>query len=202
MSRTANGFDPEEFEKLCGKLGAKGIIEEVEIRYDRPVYFNKIREAIKTDRRGEVVFAVIRPNGKIITVASPEYPRGIFRIPTGGLGHGEDIVEAVCRETKEELGLEAEIIRFAGVIKIRFLWGNEEEMFYSYLFLLRETGGKLLEDATDDEVSEVKEVGREGLHDIAAALAGIEGEWRDWGRFRHVTTDAIYRALKEEGSQI
>lgn len=194
-----NEFNEKEFIELCAKLGTEPKIEEVTIEYDSSSYFNKVKKAVKTDRRGEVVFCVLRPNGRAIAVTCEEYPSGIFRIPTGGLGHTEDIIEAVHREVMEELGLKVDIIMFAGVIKIKFVYNEDYEMFYSYLFILKETGGRLLQDATDNEVSEIVEADAKEVAEIANKLNNIEGEWRDWGKFRYASTNAIYKILESRG---
>ncbi len=192
-----NVFNQKEFDELCEKFNTCGNIEDVGISFANSSFFNKIKASVQRDRRGEVVFCVIRPGGKIITVTCSEYPEGIFRIPTGGIGHREDISGAVYREVKEELGLDVEIVEFAGVIKIRFEHEGDRFMFYSYLFLLEEKGGRLLLDASDDEVSEVREVDTEGLAEIVEALAGIKGKWSDWGRFRYVTSNAVLKMLRK-----
>lgn len=192
-----NVFNEEEFLNICKKLGSDVNISDVTLRYETSSYFNRVKNVVQHDRRGEVVFCVIRPNGKIIAVTCTEYPKDIYRIPTGGVGHEEDILAAVYREVKEELGLDVRIRSFGGVIRIRFEYGIDHVMFYSYVFILDETGGCLLEDAIDDEISEVREVDIDGLEQIAAALDGLKGKWRDWGQFRYVTTNAICRYFKK-----
>lgn len=191
-----NEFNEKEFYALCEKYHWSPVIKDVTIKYANSSFFNKMKASVQRDRRGEVVFCVIRPNGRIIAVTCSEYPRGVFRIPTGGIGHREDIIEAARRETMEELGLEASIEEFGGVIRIRFEHEGESVMFYSYLFILRETGGRLLEDASDDEVSEVREVGLGELDRMAAVLDDIQGKWRDWGKFRYVTSGAMAELLR------
>ena len=192
-----NTFNEKEFIEICKSFGEEPCIQEIAINYTNSSFFNKVKKSIEKDRRGEVVFCVIRPNGKIITVTCEEYPEGVFRIPTGGIQHGEDIVKAVFRETKEELGIEVEVIKFAGVIKIKFVHGESSVMFYSYIFIMREKSGNLLVDASDNEVSEVLEVGIEELKGVADSLNKITGKWSDWGKFRYTTTEAVYRALKQ-----
>jgi hypothetical protein len=60
-------------------------------------------------------------------------------------------------------------------------------------------GGRgVVADAADDEVSEVKEVDLDGLKTVSLSLKEIEGEWHDWGQFRYVTSDAVYRILREK----
>lgn len=188
-----NIFNEKEFNDICKKLGIKAAIQEVTINYESGSFFGKMKRSIENDRRGEVVFCVVRPNGKIITITCSEYPDGIFRIPTGGIGHNEDIIDAVYREVKEELGLDVEITDFPGVLKIRFQHGDNYVMFYSYLFILKEKSGRILKDASDNEVSEIMEVDIQGLEKVAQKLEDIPGKWHDWGKFRYETTNAILR---------
>lgn len=193
-----NKFNEKEFEELCRRFNVQPCSKEVTIGNLTEGYYKKVKQNVETDRRGEVVFCVIRPSGKAIVITCSEYPQGIFRIPTGGIGHSEDIVEAVYRETKEELGLNAEITDFAGVLKIRFDYSGESVMFYSYMFILKETGGRLLLDASDDEISEVGEVDIEGLKEVVEKLKNIKGDWNDWGRFRYETSNAVLEYLKKD----
>lgn len=191
-----NIFNEKEFFEICTKLNTDARIDDIVIRYANSSFFNKIRSSVQRDRRGEVVFCVIRPGGKIVAITCEEYPKGIFRIPTGGIGHKEDIISAVHREVREELGLEVEIRRFAGVLRIRFEHGKNHVMFYSYIFILDEKGGRLLLDASDDEISEVREVGLDGLEEIVGSLDKIEGKWSDWGKFRYETSNAVLQYLR------
>lgn len=191
-----NIFNEDEFNFLCKKYNMRAKVEDIEIKCSKSEYVIKKRCITNKDRRGEVVFCVQRPSGEYILITCEEYPKGTFRVPTGGINHEEDIIEAVIRETKEELGLEVEILDFIGVLKIKFTYGDEFSMFYSYMFLLKETGGTLLEDATDDEVSEVMEAKLEDFENVLDALLNMDGDWVDWGRFRYMTSNAVYNYLK------
>ncbi len=195
---TFNKFDEAEFEQLSNRFNPDAYIIEKTVKLTNNSFFDKMRNSIAFDRRGEVVFCVLRPNGKAIIVTCEEYPEGIFRIPTGGINYGEDIIKAVERETREELGLQTKIIKFCGVIQTRLECDEDYVMFYSYLFIMSEIGGKLLEDATDDEISEIREVKIEQLQSVAQQLASIEGKWHDWGMFRYETTQAIAEYLVEK----
>jgi ADP-ribose pyrophosphatase YjhB (NUDIX family) len=191
-----NIFNEAEFLSICKKLSVQPYSEELEIKCSSS-YLNRIKRSIKKDRRGEVVFCVVRPNGKIILITCKKYPRGIFRIPTGGIKYNEDVIDAVFRETKEELGLEVEIAEFVGVLKIKFTNKSDFEMFYSYLFILNEVKGRLLEDASDDEVSEVKEVDLNEFYTLLKLLKRIDKSWEDWGKFRYQTSKAIFNHMKK-----
>lgn len=193
-----NVFNEAEYLEICKKLSTDGNISDVSVRYASPSYFNRLKSVIQRDRRGEVVFCVIRPNGRVITITCSEYPKDIYRIPTGGIGHEEDILKAVFREVREELGLEVKIRSFGGVVRIHFEHQNEHVMFYSYIFILDEIDGKLLDDASDDEISEVREVDLDGLERIVRSLEGIKGKWKDWGQFRYVTSNAVLQQLRKD----
>lgn len=186
-----NKLDENILVSLKARYGPDAWDKTVSLKYESIRFFYRTKELIENDRMGEVVFAVQRPNGRFIAVRSKEYPQDIFRIPTGGIRPGEDIIEAVTREVSEELGLKAEIKRFIGVYRIRLERGREHIWFYSFFFHLVEKGGRLLKDATDDEVSEVFEANHEELERISQGLLAIEKDWRDWGSFRYLTTKAI-----------
>ena len=186
-----NEFNFEEFENLCSLFNKSAYIQEQIIYFANKSFFEKMKYSIQKDRRGEVVFGVFRPNGKVIAVTCEEYPDNVFRIPTGGIGYQEDIAEALHREVMEELGLTAQIRSFIGVVKFRFVYCDEEINFYSYIFALDETGGQIMENATDNEISAYVEADESDLEKIALKLKNIEGPWHDWGVFRYYTTKSI-----------
>jgi len=56
--------------------------------------------------------------------------------------------------------------------------------FYSYLFIIKEVSGNIIDDALEDEIADYKETDFQGLSALSGILERIEGGWRDWGRFR------------------
>lgn len=196
IRKVSNGFNHEEFEKLCKLFNGNARIQEQTIIFSNESFFEKVKVSIQKDRRGEVVFGVFRPNGRVVAVTCEEYPDNVYRIPTGGIGYNEDIVEALHREVKEELGLTVKIRNFIGVVKFRFVYSNEEVNFYSYVFALDETGGEIMKNATDDEISSFVEADVTDLEKIALKLQNIKGSWSDWGMFRYYTTKSILEYCK------
>jgi 8-oxo-dGTP diphosphatase len=186
-----NALNEEAVNRIMELYGPEAWVRTVRLEYESARYFNRIRNLVEQDRMGEVVFAVERPNGKFVAVRRDEYPEGIYRIPTGGISHGEDIIEAVKREVLEELGLDVRIERFIGLYRIMICKGKDHVWFYSFFFHVKETGGKLLKDATDDEVAEVMEADAGELEMLSKRLLNIEHGWKDWGMFRHLSTSAI-----------
>src|SRR5687768_16512235 len=159
----------------------------------------------RKDRFGEVLMAVRRPNGKVLVAIKTFYPRGAYRLPTGGIHHGERILDAVIRETHEETGLETVIRRFLATISYRGRSTVEAApLFHTFAFLLDELGGTLGALDTSERIEAWREMSPAELHDQAAVLeqiategtVGIGGSWADWGRFRAVAHRVVADALR------
>ena len=181
----------QQFEKLNNIHGGKAVIKDVTLNFSNKKFFLDFQKKISTDRHGEVVFAVQRKNGKFIVIRTGFYPRGVYRIPTGGIGIGEDVTEALYREIGEELGLEVELKKFPGMVRYQINMDGETLKFYSFVFILQETGGTILEDATEDEICEYIEADKQKLIEISENLAANTSNWHDWCSFRMQSTSFV-----------
>ncbi|HET6702092.1 MAG TPA: NUDIX hydrolase [Gemmatimonadaceae bacterium] len=159
----------------------------------------------RRDRYGEVLMAVRRPNGKLLLAIKTFYPRGAYRLPTGGIHHGESIRDALLRETHEETGLETAVRRFLATIAYRGRsTPKAAPLFHTFAFLLDELGGTLGAIDTDEEIEDWREMTPEELSAQAGVLEGlttegkrgIGGSWAEWGRFRAVAHRVVADALE------
>ena len=157
----------------------------------------------RRDGYGEVCMVVRRPNGKVLLSIKTFYPRGAYRLPTGGIHKGEPVYDALLRETHEETGLEKTVERFLARISYRAKAPGSLPLFHTFAFLLRETGGTLgaldlseqLEDWREVQVSELPRVA-DTLDELTTSSAhDIGGDWRAWGKFRAVVHRVVYEAL-------
>jgi 8-oxo-dGTP pyrophosphatase MutT (NUDIX family) len=163
----------------------------------------------KTDRYGEVCMVVLRPNGHLLTMTKVFYPRGVSRLPTGGIHQGEDILAALLRETYEETGLEVEVRRFLAAVAYRLSGDSVETLpvFYTFAFLLYEVGGTLGTLDESERVEAFFEVEPGSLRSVAERLEQVEttyseeidGQWRDWGCFRAVIHRVVGEAFAGRG---
>jgi ADP-ribose pyrophosphatase YjhB (NUDIX family) len=157
----------------------------------------------RTDRYGEVCMVVRRPNGRLLTMTKTFYPRGVSRLPTGGINHGEPILAALLRETLEETGLQVELRSFLAAVAYHTRKAQDAPVFYTFAFLLDEMGGTLgaLDEA--ERVEAFYEVEPASLPELAARLEQVEdiysteidGRWRDWGYFRAAIHRVVWEAL-------
>lgn len=135
-------------------------------------------------RRGEVVLVIRRPSGRVLLHTKGFYPPGTYRLPSGGVRWGEEVLSAVHREAREETGLDVEVERFLGLIEVEFRHADQALPFVSYVFLVREIGGELAPQDSEEEITAFREVPPEELEAVANELEALPEEWRDWGRFR------------------
>lgn len=154
------------------------------------------------DRYGEVCMVVRRHSGHLITMTKSFYPRGSFRLPTGGINFGENVYDAVLRETYEETGLEVKVTQFLAALAYRVPRLSETPIFYTFAFLLDEVSGVLAPIDESEQVEAYREIFPSELPTLVAFLEHvmpeasdkIGGNWHDWGIFRA----AIHRAVAEK----
>ena len=76
---------------------------------------------------------VLNDKNEILLIKGPQ--RG-WEMPGGQVEEGESLTQAAIRETKEESGVDIEIIRFCGIYQ------NVEKSICNTLFLARQIGGE------------------------------------------------------------
>lgn len=169
----------------------------------------------KPDRFGEVAMVIRRASGSILLSTKEFYPPGAYRIPTGGISHGEGVLDALLRESHEETGLYVEVRRFLAWIDYVVPTDDGSSVgpapsaaFHTFAFLLDERGGTLGSLDPGERILGYREVGPRDLFSVALGLesttsrqsADIGGDWRDWGAFRAVVHRAVAEALVEDRS--
>jgi 8-oxo-dGTP pyrophosphatase MutT (NUDIX family) len=99
--------------------------------------------------RGEWKVAVIRPAGK---------KPGLWALPKGNIGPGEDPRDAALREVAEETGASGRALEKLGDVRYVYTWSGERIFKVVSFFLLRYSSGRLgdLPPATAHEVDEAR----------------------------------------------
>lgn len=202
MARPLGVSQKHELEGLSLQYGPPLYVEaEIYPGFDDPVH--------KSDRVGEVCMVVRRPNGKILVSIKSIYPRGAFRLPTGGVGPGESVLAALFRETHEETGLSVRLKRFLALISYHSPDAPARPVFHTFAFLLEERGGTLGSLDEHEQIEEYREIDASELPTLADRLdslgdagRGSVGSWGDWGRFRAVVHRTVHEALRTSGETL
>jgi len=105
--------------------------------------------------------AAIRPGGK---------PAGVWALPKGGLGPGEDPARTALREVEEETGARGRLVRKLGDVRYVYTWEGERVFKVVSFFLLRYSGGRL-DDLAAEHRHEVAEARWLPLEDAPRLLA-------------------------------
>ncbi len=163
----------------------------------------------RMDRYGEVCMVVRRPNGLLLTMLKTFYPRAAYRLPTGGINHGEPIADALLRETLEETGLDIEVRQFLAAVAYTTATTGEKPVFYTFAFLLDEIGGKLGPLDLSERVESFRFIAPTELPILTERLKHLKqeydpqvgGDWHDWGQFRAVIHEIVWEALEASRTQ-
>ena len=177
-------FVEEEFRALSEEYNPGARLKKCVLKFDNKRFFESFHETIIKNRRGEVGFLLKRKNGKYVLSRSRKYPSDILRIPTGGISFGETVKEALYREVGEELGVRFDIASFIGTIEYEIHYSEEIIKFYSFLFEINEKSGEILKDATQNEITFIREFSADELPEAEKTLKENKGSWKDWCIFR------------------
>jgi 8-oxo-dGTP diphosphatase len=99
--------------------------------------------------RGRWAMAAIRPGGK---------PEGVWALPKGLIGPGEDPAATALREVEEETGVRGRLDGKLGDVRYVYTWAGERVFKVVSFYLLRYSQGRLgdLPPATAHEVAETR----------------------------------------------
>lgn len=187
----------QELEHLARRFGEPARVDAVvDDSFKDPIW--------KHDRFGEVCMVIRRRNGSLLLSIKTFYPRGAFRLPTGGIHHGEAVYDALVRETHEETGLATTVARFLARIAYQPMsTPGPVAVFHTFAFLLDEVSGTLGALDMSERIEQWKEIDVADLLAVADTLddlttqgtEDIGGDWRAWGKFRAVVHRVVHEAL-------
>jgi ADP-ribose pyrophosphatase YjhB (NUDIX family) len=107
------------------------------------------------------VYAIVIEDNKLLV--SRQF-KTKFDLPGGGVDLGEGVEEAVVRETKEETGIDVEVIKLAGVKTSIFFSESPsrgtQDAYHSILlyYVCKKVGGELSTDGFDEDEKQYAEV--------------------------------------------
>ena len=137
----------------------RDMIAEAEGRFGTPATYSMsypaspremdlVRDSQKNGRKHDITIAIMGAPG-VIVIAKPWYPRGLYRIPSGGLVPGEPLETGAAREAMEETGVEMKLLRYHLRIDVEFVGEAYTIPWTSHVFSARHVAGEV--EAQDTE---------------------------------------------------
>ena len=190
-----------EMTQLCAQFGHP-LRRHFDIELDDYMLATRCRR--QYDRRGEVLFAITRPNGRVLLHTKARYPQGVFRLFTGGIGLRESVHDALLREVTEETGLQCRLERFVALCTYSFRGAGLALDFATYAFHMSVDAAQRPNPEDQTEVAHIGEIAWEGLPAVATRLRSLEEKRRVWGHWRAIGHDMLYegmnRSMQEENA--
>ncbi len=127
---------------------------------------------------------VISPQNRVLLVKRSTPPFvGYWALPGGRSEPGETAEQTVLRETKEETGLEVEVVRRVGDYHERGVQAGMDYDYYPTCFVVKPLGGELKKQ--DNEITELRFFGLDELPPILAFEHGqmikdFMAQEKDW----------------------
>lgn len=137
-----------------------------------------------TRRRGEIILVVPRATNQTLLHRKPHYPDEVYRLPTGGIHHGETADDAARRETYEEIGFHPASLRLLGVLENVFELRDKKLYYPSFVFRTEWFGGTPQPTDATELISDFADADALELQVTAQFLESLPGQWREWGKFR------------------
>ena len=156
----------------------------VERHYVHRVTKSFFGRPVSGKRTYEVVLLLRRRSGLYLVHTKEFYPQGTYRLLSGGVKPGEELIAAVKREAFEETSLKVRIDSFLGILHHRFVWQGHGLPFVSYLFAVAEECGVLACGDPDEAITGFREVTIGEVAALADDLESLPPDWVEWGRFR------------------
>lgn len=133
------------------------------------------------------VGAILLRRGRILMAQRGKEPlKGWWSLPGGALEIGESLRDGVCREAREETGLEVEPLGVLEIFEriIRDAAGVPEYHYVLIDYICRVTGGTLFPGDDVCAVEWVRQRDLPGLQITEGTLAVIEKAFRERGKYK------------------
>ncbi len=127
-----------------------------------PSEFEMLRES-KEDGRDSDATLFIFKDEKVIVIAKPWYPEGLYRAPSGGIKPGEEVEFSAKREAYEETGVQIQLEKYLLRIHVTFTCGGNSEGWTSHVF----TAAYLSGDPHPIDTREIEKVNLLSLKELS-----------------------------------
>ena len=188
-------FDQTEAEALIARYGPT-VQRECQFFLDEQgyAYWWQVKAFL---RRAEVVMVVQRPDGQLLLHTKHHYPPATYRFPSGGIGWGEMVLDALAREQWEELGMRLLPASMPALIRYSLRHAEHTILYDSYIFVLDAdvTSDPIPQDLSE-AISDLCWIEPARLPAVSDHLRSVIRAWGDWGPFRAIAHDVVFEVMR------
>ncbi|MCJ7578810.1 MAG: NUDIX hydrolase [candidate division Zixibacteria bacterium] len=153
--------------------------------------FQNLKDSMKDGRNSDVTLFVFKDN-KIIVIAKPWYPKGLYRAPSGGLRPDEDLELCALREAYEETGAKIELGKYILRIHVTFTSHEDKVNWTSHVFTAKYLSG----DLKPVDTREIREVNLLSLDELFALKEKLLESDSGGLCYRAALTEAAIKEIK------
>jgi 8-oxo-dGTP pyrophosphatase MutT (NUDIX family) len=169
-----------------------GTPRELSMSYPmNPTEFQGLKDSMKDGRNSDVTLFIFK-EGKVIVIAKPWYPEGLYRAPSGGLKPDEDLELCAKREAYEETGTEIELEKYTLRIHVTFTCNEDKVNWTSHLFTAKYLSG----DLKPVDTKEIREVSLLSLSQLAALKERLLKSDSGGLHYRAALTEAAIKEMR------
>jgi len=158
--------------------------------------FEMLQASMQDGRNSDVTMFIFK-DGKVIVIAKPWYPEGLFRAPSGGIKPGEGLELTAKREAYEETGTEIELERYILRIQVTFTCNGNKREWTSHVFTASYLSGEL----RPVDTGEIKKVIQMSLDELSSLKPELLKQNSGGLKYRAALTEAAIAEIKAEKSR-
>jgi len=177
------------------------MFEDIEKKYGKPLEltmsfpmslkeFDMLKASMRDGRNSDVTLFIFKEE-KVVVIAKPWYPEGLYRAPSGGIKPGEDIEFTAKREAYEETGVKIELEKYILKIQVTFIRDQEKIEWISHVFTARYVSGKL----RPIDTKEIREVALMSLEELSSLKPKLLAQNSGGLAYRSALTEAAIKKI-------
>lgn len=184
-------------------LSQKDQIEEIEKRFGNPREFstefamdqrefNQLLQSMRDGRDSDITLLIFKDK-KAVVIAKPWYPKGLYRLPSGGWKPGESLEECARREGYEETGTRFQLQEYILRAKVIFTHQDDSVIWTSHVFTAKYLSGEL----KPIDTQEIREVNLLTLDELSSLKPRLLERNSGGLAYRAALTDVILKEIKK-----
>jgi ADP-ribose pyrophosphatase YjhB (NUDIX family) len=148
--------------------------------------FQGLKDSMKDGRNSDVTLFIFKDK-KVVVIAKPWYPKGLYRAPSGGLKPGEDLELCAKREAYEETGAKIKLEKYILRIYVTFTSNEDKVNWTSHVFIAKYLSG----DLKPVDTKEIREVNLLTVDELVALKKKLLKSDSGGLHYRAALTEAV-----------